>query len=790
AALAALHRDLLRETPDRPEPPSAGRRPPAQLTAFFGRATELAALSEVLGSARLVTLTGPGGVGKTRLSIEAAAAVDGDVTFVDLSPVSDGTQVAQGILRALGARESRLLPDQRPTGDPLERAAAVLAASPRLLIMDNTEHVIAEAAEAVARLLAACPRLRVLATSREALGITGEALYPLSGLPMPDAEGDAESALKYPAVRLFADRARAVSPGFEVTDANLGAVLSVCRALDGMPLALELAAARVRTLSADEIAARLVGERFGLLSRGSRTAPARHRTLHAVVDWSWDLLTEPERELARRLTVFSGGCALNDAEAVGAARAGETLELLTNLVDKSFVEHSRGRYRMLATIEEFCAARRDAAGETARLRLAHAEHFLSVARTADARMRGRDQLRWLERLHAEQDNLHAALRWAIEDKRHSLALRLIGALAWYWWLCGLRTEGAVLARRLLSDMEPMAGGELRDEYRLALLSAGMDHDNDPRLIAHAANFPPLSTLEERPPFHPVVMVLRAMAEGPPGQNDGSIDRIRELIPAVEEPWTRALMVMGLGYQLQVYARHTEAATHFIAAAESFGALGERWGIANSLMGQSYSVRAFGEEEKANRLLEQAAELLRELGSVDEVAEMMCERGEALARAGEFDAALTEYRRCVDYIGDSPSVESRVRISYGHGLIAYHRGDLEEARGHLRRAVGSCPAGWFSGEMVLADSYVLLGQIDEARGDWASAAAHYRTCLGMLRHRNFPPILATIMDGFSRLAGHRGDAERAKALRDKAHAIRVGSELSIDRAVELIEAEVR
>ncbi|WP_207928920.1 BTAD domain-containing putative transcriptional regulator [Actinomadura sp. 6K520] len=325
-------------------------RLPAPLTSFVGRAEELRLVGGMLAAGRLVTLLGPGGAGKTRLAVEAARRAGGEVCFVDLAPV-DADEVPQALLGALGLRAAGMRPVPGGPAGTEERLITALDGRPTLLVLDNCEHVVAAVAGLTHRLLVACPELRVLATSREALGITGEALRPVPPLePPPEGAPDGEAAA-YPAVRLFLDRAAAVRPGFVLEG---DAVARICRALDGLPLAIELAAARLRSLPVEQVAARL-DDRFRLLSRGDRTAAPRHRTLRAVVEWSWGLLDAEEQILARRLTVFTGGFTLEAA--TGVCDLGDTDELVAGLADKSLLQADGSRYRMLDTVRAFCAER-------------------------------------------------------------------------------------------------------------------------------------------------------------------------------------------------------------------------------------------------------------------------------------------------------------------------------------------------------------------------------------------------------------------------------------------------
>lgn len=382
--LSALHLDLLRGQD--PEPRARGL--PAQLTRFVGRDAELARIAAHLTDpgSRLVTLTGPGGAGKTRLAIEAART-HGEACLVELAPLAEGARIPYAVLTALGIREGF----RTPTTDVTDRLLTALEEREVLLVLDNCEHVIEDAARIAGLLLGSCPGVRILATSREALGITGEVLVAVASLPPEPAE------------RLFLDRARAVRPGFT----GHPRLPDICRALDGLPLAIELAAARLRTLEPQELADRL-DDRFRLLNRGDRTKAPRHRTLRGVVEWSWDLLDAEERELAARLSVFSGGATVEAVQAVCQVPYPE--DLLASLVEKSFCEVSGGRYRMLETIRAFAAERAAAGGEPTGLRDAHAAYFLRLAERAEPCLRGAGQLPWLAGLTAEHADLDTALR--------------------------------------------------------------------------------------------------------------------------------------------------------------------------------------------------------------------------------------------------------------------------------------------------------------------------------------------------------------------------------------------
>ncbi|HEY0542807.1 MAG TPA: BTAD domain-containing putative transcriptional regulator, partial [Actinoallomurus sp.] len=402
---------------------------PARATSFVGRAAELAGVRAALDRARLVTITGFGGTGKTRLAVEVAAGWAGSVRLVELGSVADPARVVPAVVAVVGDGAAGVFGTDADR-DPLDRLAALLTGHESLLILDNCEHVIDAAARLAEHLLAAAPDLTLLATSREPLAIAGESLLPLAPLGLPEPGADPRTAA---AVRLFADRATAVRPGFAVTED----VVRVCRALDGIPLAIELAAARLRSLTVGQLIER-IGDRFGLLEHGSRTAQPRHRTLRAVVDWSWELLDDAERRVLRRLSVFLGGATVPAVTEV--CDLGDPVDLLAGLVDKSLLmmgEDDLGvRYRLLETVREYAAERLEQAGETAMVRDAHARFFLAYAETAEPLLRGRDQLRWLARLDAEQGDLDAALDHAITGGSPETALRMMLARTWSWVMRG------------------------------------------------------------------------------------------------------------------------------------------------------------------------------------------------------------------------------------------------------------------------------------------------------------------------------------------------------------------
>ncbi|MFY1692739.1 BTAD domain-containing putative transcriptional regulator [Plantactinospora sp. WMMB782] len=777
--LAALHVAVLRDDPallpagtrrpDRLPPPGAAATLspaapagglPGQLSSFVGREEELGRVGKLLGEARLVTLHGAGGAGKTRLAIEAAGRQPGEVVLVELAAVSAGADVASAVLAALNLRDAALRAQGGPR-DAADRLVSALADRDLLLVLDNCEHLVADAARLVARLLGVCPKVRVLATSREPLGLTGEALCPVSGLPLPPAGTTAEAAGAYPAVRLFADRAADVSPGFAVGPDNLPAVLRICRTLDGLPLAIELAAARLRALPAAEVAARL-DDRFRLLTRGSRIAQPRHQTLRAVVQWSWDLLDEAEQTLARRLTVFAGGAGLDAVERVCEPLGADLLDVLSSLVDKSLVEAGGGRFRMLETVRAFGAERLAEAGEADRLRRAHAAYFLDLARTADQRLRGAEQLDWLRRLDADRDDLHAALRRAMTAGDDATALRLVAALSFYWWLRGLRGEGAALAARLVERLGGTPPADLAEEYALCLLHASLGgHGVGPQGAGPAGTI--LWSLG-RPPRQPFLLYLSGMANGPPPE-------LLETVLATPEgwadllgtdPWSRALGGLGLGMVWMFEGRYEAADAKLGEALADFRALGERWGtilVLTLLTELAYRRH----DHRHTELVDEALRLADELGSTLDMAELIRTRGDGRLGVGDLVGAEEDYQRVLELALPAGAPELLAAAHLGLGEIARIQGDLDRARRLCEQALAECPTGWFGAEGVRLAALAAVGRILAANGDRAGARRRFRQVLGAAVGVWELATLTTAVDGLVGPVLRDGDVERAGLL---------------------------
>jgi predicted ATPase/DNA-binding SARP family transcriptional activator len=702
--LAVLRGQLTSSLPSAVPPAPRRTNLPAQLTSFVGREQEVERIGKLLDQNRLVTVVGPGGGGKTRLASEAAGrlidtARDG-VWFVPLASVTDGADVASAVVGALGLRDTVVLERTSPltVQDATTRLVDSLGEDDMILVLDNCEHVLDAAALLSDQLLANCPRLRILATSREPLGMTGEALIVIPPLDQPGGpEVTVVDALDYAAVRLFADRAGAVQADFVVDAESLPAVLRIVRRLDGLPLAIELAAARLRAMPVQEVAERL-SDRFRLLTGGSRTALPRHRTLAAVVAWSWELLTGPERLLAERLAVFPGGATLATVEQVCAGPGlprSDIADLLGSLVEKSLLQRRDSRFVMLETIREYGAERLAERAELAAVRGAHARVYLHFCREADAHLRRADQLVWLARLEAERDNILAALRFLIDTGQAQAAIGMATALAWYWTMIGSNAEGgewldAALALDIPSqdvDVAELSDGRVLAEAMRAVNATGLlttTDDSDfvgwqDTVSAMAIRLSQIDPI--RAPLAPLLGSVMFLLT----QQD---ERARELIDqAVEndDPWissagrmVRANIAENVG---DVATMRTEAEL----ALAGFRALGERWGQANSLQSLGQIATMDSRLDDAIDNYTAALALIGEMHSRDDEAMLRLRLADLRMRNGDPDGARDELSRAVERGLASNFPPQELFMVTALAEVARLVGDLPEARRLHREA---------------------------------------------------------------------------------------------------------
>ncbi|MFE9292081.1 BTAD domain-containing putative transcriptional regulator [Streptomyces olivaceus] len=683
-ALRSLHAELLAApVPHRPaaQSPRTGNIRP-RLTSFVGREAEIDAIRAGLRTARLVTLTGPGGSGKTRLAEEAAAALP-QAWLVELAPLDRPEAVPGAVVNALGLRETVLVTSERASvqDDPVASLVEYCASRDLLLVLDNCEHLVGAVARLAETLLTRCPGLTVLATSREPLGVPGEAVRPVEPLAPDQAQ------------RLFAARAAAVRPDADAVLGDEEAVAEICRRLDGLPLAIELAAARLRLLTPREIADRL-DDRFRLLTSGSRTVLPRQQTLRAVVDWSWDLLDEAERTMLRALSVFAGGWDLEAAEAVG---TGPAADLVGALVDKSLVVADPGaggtgmRYRMLETIHEYADERAaELPGPRAAAERAHRAWARALAEEADPRLRSAGQLPWIARLETEHDNIRAALGRSLSagDEEEAAALAL--AMGWFWWLRNYRHEGVRWFDRVLC-----LG---------AALDAGGPGDVPPRdvLARRTAVADPVEALlavpedDTRHPLHFVRMRVRMMHilltfEAGPG--DRPLDeRMRRYVLRVRNHFAaggpEAARVPGIIWPLTEFfvGESNDVRPAMDASVANCRVHGGEWEIAASLMFRAHAVvDTSGDVSDVDEDLGELRLLSRRLGDRLVEAQVCSAFGEAAMVRGRYEEARTEYGealRLAEEVGafaESPFLIARL------AEIAYRSGDRRSALAVLDEA---------------------------------------------------------------------------------------------------------
>jgi predicted ATPase/DNA-binding CsgD family transcriptional regulator len=619
---------------------------PVQASSFIGREAELAAVRGLVSGARLVTLTGAGGAGKTRLGLQVAAGLldstEDGVWFVDLAPLGDPVLVAVTIADVLGIRPE-------PGRPVLESLVAVVAERNLLVVLDNCEHVIGACAKLADALLRGCRRLALLATSREPLGIGGEYVYRVPSMGVP-ADGDDAAAIRASeAVRLLADRATTQGVPLDWDEETAAVAGRICRRLDGIPLAIELAAARLRAMPAAELEARL-DERFALLTGGSRAALARQQTLRAMVDWSWQLLTGPEQAVLAALSTFAGGFGLAAAEAVAAGpdvSAGEVLEHLGALVDKSLVQFgdtgtSPGRYRLLETVRAYAAGQLDALGPAAAgaARIAHRDYYLALAEAAAPQLMGPDQAEWMDRLDAELGNLRAAIAFSLAQLDPVPGLRLAAALRRYWPARGHTAEGAGVLRTLLDA--PAAQATL------------------PRARALAAAARLLGTTGGR-----------ATAE----------DYRQEALTIARAVGDDYLVAELLHDQAWVLLRQGQPNAALPLVESGLGLarrLGELHLTARLLSARSFATYVEGDHAGAARDAAEAVRVSRQVGDRQQVGTMLGDLGSIELAAGDLDAARRHLAESLDILRALNDRSGTVHETFNLGLAEYLGGSPDRA----------------------------------------------------------------------------------------------------------------
>jgi predicted ATPase len=651
---------------------------------------------------------------------------------------------------------------------PLQRLQEALAGREMVLILDNCEHLIAAVAGLADRLLRSAPGLRLLTTSREPLGIPGERIYPVEPLALPPVGADASTASGFPSVRLLLDRAA----GFRLGDDNVEAVIRVCRALDGMPLAIELAAARLRTLPVSVLADRLA-DRFRLLTGGSRTALPRHQTLRAVVDWSWDLLDEGERRLWRRFAVFHGSADVTAVEQVCAA----DVDLLAALVDKSLlVLGPDGRYRMLETIREYGLERLAQAGETESQRLALARYLLALTSEAEPHLRGAEQLTWLGRLADEHDNLHATIRAAIDVGDAATASALVARSGWYWWLRGHRMEGALLAAEVAALTGPADLEDVALSHAFAAINGlegaiPIDQVQQHFFAAHERGAGP----QARHPGLRLIGPLIGIFDQPDADSG-----FRAVEPLFDDPdpWLRAASHMIIAHLRLNFGQSSEVAqADMREALAGFRAIGERWGIGFSLSALGDMAAAEGDFAQAVRWQYEALALVREVGIREDLPQLEVKLAHQLWLAGEVTEARRMLKQSLLSAEDTGLGEVQAAVQYGYATFSRLEGNLDEARRAMERAAEQMRSPTFAPQFR-ATTRSAQGSIEAAAGDLAKARALHREAVRMAVDSRDQPIIALTLVGVADLALREGDPERAAYLLGASDAVRGSRDRSV------------
>ncbi|GIW04340.1 MAG: hypothetical protein KatS3mg059_0960 [Thermomicrobiales bacterium] len=719
-------------------PPLPGNILPTPLASFVGRERELEAICTLVrhGGIRLITLTGPGGVGKTRLAIRAAETLApvfaGGVAFVSLAVITSPDAVAPAIAQALGIRET----GSAPVAECLYTA---LHAKHLLLVLDNFEQVVA-AAPLVAEMLAACPRLQVLVTSRALLRVSGEQVFPVPPLRLPDVEAPSHRVAEAEAVQLFVDRARAVAPGFALTKDNASAIAEVCASLDGLPLAIELAAARTQLLSPATLLSRLA-PRLPLLTGGPRDQPDRLRTMRDAIAWSYDLLDESEQRLFRDLSVFSGGFTLAAAEAVAGQEPGTThastdsvvLNGIVSLMDKSLLRRldlpddasstHASRFGMLETVREFAQEQREACGEAEAARAAHAAHFLALAEAVEAERIGFSPVRVAHRLGPERDNVRAALRWLREHGDIERGLRLASALWPLWLEHGDLSEGRAQLAALLALPDAAVH---REAWAKAMWVAGAlaQAQGDPlQAVIHSERA--LAACRELGDHRGAAAALYtlgldAMVRGDYERAEGCLAESLTLFRAARDARAGSWALRHLGSVAYRHGDLDQAEAYATEGLALVQAAGSRLDVARLLHTLGIVVAHRGDLVLAIQLWEESLAHYRTVGDRWGVADALASLGDAARQRGDLLQAATLLHESLVLLRDIGDPEGTALVLGRLGWVARANGDLSEAARRFEE--GLAVAREHDERAGLIWTLLGLGTVTLEQGDMAGAAA--------------------------------------------------------------------
>jgi predicted ATPase/DNA-binding SARP family transcriptional activator len=747
---------------------------------LVGRDDDAASVAELLTRETLVTLVGPGGAGKTSLALVVAHAVaarfDDSVTLCRLAAVHQPDELALAVADAVGVP----LDGADPTSGLRDRVLAYLAKRRMLLVLDNCEHLVDAVARFVDSLQVRAPNVTVLTTSREALAVPGEVQVAIAPLAVPPEGTPADKILEYPAAALFVQRARAIRTGWELSADDLAALIRVCTQLDGMPLALELAAARMSLLSLPELAERLT-DRFGLLTTGPRTAEARQRTLRATVEWSHDLLGEDEQTVFRRLAVFHGGWTLEAAEAVADDHDLGTqslLDVLTHLVNRSMVVAEPGhpmRYRMLETLRQYAAELLLASGERDSTSRRHARYFRAFGERADQALRGPGQRAALRQLRAEHANLRAALGWLSEhEDEHEEALLLAGSLGLFWHL-GRHLEG----REVLAQLLQSAGGSVPSRARALQAVSVVERPRaclvhpSPRCAETARESLELFSAvgdAHRGALSRVLLAVEDVTGTAPERFNTLLAEAEEQFAAEGDSWGHAVIAFVRLQNYLLRGEQDRARATGRAAADAFRALDDPWGLSAVLFHLGWGLKEFGQYAESVPVLEEAIAVSAEAGLFNTTQWALADRGLALLCLGQNDAAEESFDRAAAASAEVGDAAGEILALHGRGVLARVNDDAGKARPLFQDAVIGLQrlrtplfAGIALGGLAWCDLHE--GLLDTAHD-------RYQQLLKDAEAIPDASLRATALEGLAHVAANRGDHPKATAGLAEAEALRV------------------
>jgi len=714
---------------------------PVQLTSFIGREREIAEVKQMLSNTRLLTLTGTGGTGKTRLSIQIANEVldqyPAGVWMVELASILDPLLIPRTTAIAIGLRDE----PQRPVIDML---CDYLREKRLLLILDNCEHLIEACAQLADTLLHACPQICILASSREALGIAGERTYPVPSLTLPDIQHlpSVESLSQYEAIKLFLDRATSAIPTFTLTNDNTSAIARICQRLDGIPLAIELAAGKIRALSVAQIAQRL-DDRFHLLTGGSRAALPRHQTLQAAIEWSYNLLSPDEQSLFRYLSVFVSGWTLEAAESVcsdedktvkDTLRTEDILELLTQLVTKSLVmtEERNGevRYYMLETIRQYASDKLQEATENEYLHDRHLAYFLQLAETAEPHLRRAEQIEWLNQLEAEYQNLRAALEWALSKESAEPSLRLCAALGMFWKIRTHFLEGSKWLKRALSkeSQSPTVGEK---SARVKALYQGAELAGEIGDIERMKTSAELGlALAREVSSKQDIAIARyyvGLTHYRRGEHSDAQSLMAQSLTEFNDPYWEANCYYNLSQSLARQGK-LKWAEGTLKSLELARIAGERLNLAEALISHCHILYSSGQIDEARKSAQAADDFCRQIGSTKNYVSSFF--AELALVDGDYQKARSYYMEIQENYGLLGEKNSRSVATAKLGLLAMEQGNLKQAQTYLEEALAT--AREIGNKAFIAEYLTELGTIFGLQGNLEKCKQNIRDGISLIK----------------------------------------------------------